>query len=119
MTGKAQEAYSTLSVAESKVYEPVKSVVLKAYELVPEAYHQKFWSWEKLGKQTHTEFATNLTTHFNRWYTSLGVNTYAALCDLIVLEQFKNSDPSHIATYINEHKVKMAGEAVALADTPR
>ena len=110
LTGKAQEAYSALSLAESKVYLSVKSAVLKAYELVPEAYRQKFRLWEKSAKQTHMEFARVLTTHFNRWCISLGVNTYADLCDLIVLEQFKDSVPSHIATYINEHKVKTASE---------
>ena len=116
MTGKAQEAYSALSLAESKVYLSVKSAVLKAYELVPEAYRQKFRLWEKSAKQTHMEFASVLTTHFNRWCISLGVNTYADLCDLIVLEQFKDSVSSHIATYINEHKVKTASEAATLAD---
>lgn len=103
-------------MAESKVYLSVKSAVLKACELVPEAYGRRFRSWEKPGKQTHIEFARELTTHFNRWCTSLGVNTYAALCDLIVLEQFKNSVPSHIATHINERKVKRASEAATLAD---
>uniref|UniRef100_A0A4W6FVS0 Gypsy retrotransposon integrase-like protein 1 n=1 Tax=Lates calcarifer TaxID=8187 RepID=A0A4W6FVS0_LATCA len=116
LTGKAQEAYSALSVAESKVYVSVKTAVLKAYELVPEAYRQKFRSWEKSGRQTHMEFARELVTHFNRWCTSLGVHTYEALCDLVVLEQFKNSLPSNIATFVAEHKVKTAAEAAALAD---
>ena len=44
------------------------------------------------------------------------VDTYDALCDLIVLEQFKNSVPSHIAVYISEHKVKTAAEAATLTD---
>lgn len=39
LTSKAQESYSALSVAESKVYEVVKSAGLKVYELVPEAQH--------------------------------------------------------------------------------
>lgn len=38
------------------------------------------------------------------------------LCDLVVLEQFKNSLPSHITTYINEHKIKTAFEAAKSAD---
>lgn len=44
------------------------------------------------------------------------VDTYAALCDLVVLEQFKNSVRSHIAVNISEHKVKTAAQAAALAD---
>ena len=57
-----------------------------------------------------------ITTHFNRWCSSLEVHSFEALCDLIALEQFKNSVPSRIATYINEHKVKTALEAAKLAD---
>lgn len=101
-----------LSVAESKVY---MAAVLKVYELLLEAYRQRFRSWEKSGRQTHVEFARELVTLFKRWCTSLGVHTYGDLCDLIVLEQFKNSVPSHITTYLNERKVKAAMEAASLA----
>ncbi len=51
-TGKAQEAYSSMSVVDCKVYAKVKTAVLKAYELVAEAYRQKFRGWRKTGKQT-------------------------------------------------------------------
>lgn len=67
LTGKAQEAYSALTVGESKIYATFKAAVLKAYELVPEAYRQKLRSWEKSSKQTHVEFARELVTFFNRW----------------------------------------------------
>lgn len=114
-TGKAQEAYSALTLRESRVYATVKTAVLRAYELVPEAYRQRFRTWEKSVKQTHIEFARELCTHFSRWCGALKVSTYEALCDLIVLEQFKNSVPGHIAVYISEHKVKTVTEAAALA----
>uniref|UniRef100_A0A667WFT4 SCAN box domain-containing protein n=1 Tax=Myripristis murdjan TaxID=586833 RepID=A0A667WFT4_9TELE len=115
-TGKAQEAYSALSSEDCKVYEKVKSAVLKAYELVPEAYRQRFRSWRKTGKQTHVEFARDLVSHFNRWCSSSDVKTFDRLCDLVILEQFKQSVPSYIATYINEHKVTCPSEAAVLAD---
>lgn len=47
LLGKAGEAYSALSVDQSSDYEMVKSAVLKAYELVPEAYRQKFRNSKK------------------------------------------------------------------------
>lgn len=47
---------------------------------------------------------------------SLRVETFDGLCSLMDLEQFKNSLPSNVATYINERKVKTAAEAAALAD---
>lgn len=51
-TGKAQEVCSALSSEDCKDYKVVKSAVLKAYELVPEAYRQRFRGWRKTGKQT-------------------------------------------------------------------
>ena len=41
LVGKAQEIYGSLSVEQSSDYEHVKEAILKAYELVPEAYRQK------------------------------------------------------------------------------
>ena len=42
LVGKAQEIYGSLSVEHSSNYEQVKEAILKAYELIPEAYRQKF-----------------------------------------------------------------------------
>ena len=116
LTGKAQEAYSALTIVESREYATVKAAVLRSYELVPEAYRQRFRTWEKSSRQTHVEFAREQCTHFSRWCSAVKVDTFDALCDLIVLEQFKNSVPSHIAVYISEHKVKTAAEAATLTD---
>ena len=46
----------------------------------------------------------------------LEVATFDDLCDLIILEQFKNMLPGRIATHINEKKVTTAAEAVVSAD---
>lgn len=58
--GKAQKAYSTISVRDSQVYSKVKYVVLKAYELVPEAYRQWFQTLRKGMQQPFTDFAREL-----------------------------------------------------------
>lgn len=47
LTSKAQEAYAALSLEDCKVYDRIKSAVLKAYELVPEAYRQRFRGWKR------------------------------------------------------------------------
>lgn len=114
LTGRAQEAYSCLSTSDSAKYD-VKSAVLKVYELVPEAYRQPFRGWRR-GDKSHLEFARELSTQFDRWCTAAEVDSYDGLQDLMILEQFKNSVPGHIATYISERKVKTAAEAAALAD---
>jgi len=38
------------------------------------------------------------------------------VCDLVTLEQFRNSLPSRVATYLNERKVTTVTEATGLAD---
>ena len=57
LVGKAQEIYGSLSVEQSSNYEHVKEAILKAYELFPEAYRQKFSNYLKYDSKTHVEFA--------------------------------------------------------------
>ena len=45
--GKAREIYTQLSLEQSSDYDKVKELILKAYELVPEAYRQKLEIVEK------------------------------------------------------------------------
>lgn len=115
-TGKAQEAYAALSPADSRVYVKVKAAVLKAYELVPEAYRQRFRGVRKREHQTHVEFVRDMVLQFNRWCSASEVVTFQQLCDLVALEQFKNCVPESVATYLNERKVKTPHEAAVLAD---
>uniref|UniRef100_A0A8D0D8B5 SCAN box domain-containing protein n=1 Tax=Sander lucioperca TaxID=283035 RepID=A0A8D0D8B5_SANLU len=116
LTGRAQEAYSSLNTEDSSGYATIKSAVLKAYELVPEAYRQRFRSWEKRSGQTYMEFARDLTGHFRRWLAALEVTTFEGLCDLVVLEQFKDMLPGYIATYVSEKQCVTAAGAAASAD---
>ena len=55
--GKAREIYTQLSLEQSSDYDKVKELILKAYELVPEAYRQKFRDCRKEPNQAHVEFA--------------------------------------------------------------
>ena len=66
MVGKAQEIYGSLSVEQSSDHEHVKEAILKAYELVPEAYRQKFRNYLKYDSKTHVEFARE-NNLFNKW----------------------------------------------------
>lgn len=116
LVGRAQEAFVALSFVERKSYQSVKEAVLKSYELIPEAYRQCFRNWRKSEKQTHADVARELSSFFNRWRTAEEIDSFNDLCDLVILEQFKNILPKQIATYLNEQKVKTAAEAAVLAD---
>ena len=52
LTGKAQEACAALSFGDSLINEKVKNAVLRVYELVPEAYRQRFRNLKKTQTQT-------------------------------------------------------------------
>lgn len=64
ITGRAQEAFVALSASQRKNYASVKGAILKAFELVPEAYRQKFRNWRKGDGQTHIDLARELTGFF-------------------------------------------------------
>ena len=51
--GKARDIYTQLSLEQSSDYDKVKEVIFKAYELVPEAYRQKFRNCRKENDQTY------------------------------------------------------------------
>ena len=67
LVGKARNIYSQLRTEQSNDYDTVKELILKGYELVPEAYRQQFRSCRKESDQTHVEFARNEEKLFDRW----------------------------------------------------
>ncbi len=67
LTGKAQEACAALSVEDSLCFDQVKSAVLRVYELVPEAYRQRFRGLCKVVSVTYADFAREKVTLFDRW----------------------------------------------------
>ncbi|KAJ8044992.1 hypothetical protein HOLleu_07906 [Holothuria leucospilota] len=87
-TGKAQEVYSALSIEDSMDYDKVKKAILQAYELVPEAYRQKFRKYRKADTQTYVEFAYQKERHFDRWCASKKVSTFDTLRQLMLVEEF-------------------------------
>ena len=74
LIGKAEEVYTSLSLEQSVRNDVVKKAILKAYELVPEVYRQKFRSYKKFESKTHVEFAREKTKLFDRWLASKNVN---------------------------------------------
>ena len=117
LIGKAREIYTQLGVEQSHHYETVKELILKGYELVPEAYRQKFRNCKKDSNQTHVEFARNKEQLFDRWCCSkkIGQN-YDKLRQLVLVEQFKRCIQSDVKTFLDEKQVETLEEAARLAD---
>ena len=66
LKGKAQEAYAALPVTNCSDYKKVKSAILKACKIIPEAYRQRFRAYRKDDKQTYVEFAQQKEVFFDR-----------------------------------------------------
>ena len=90
---------------------------MKGYELVPEAYRQKFRSFEKLGCQTYVEFARSKKQLFDRWCHSQKVDKdHDKLRQLILIEEFKRCIHSNVRTFMDEQKAETLEDAARLAD---
>ena len=70
LTGKARDVYTQLLMGQSSSYETVKKIILKSYELVPEAYRQQFRKCRKNFDQTYVEFARIKEQLFDIWCSS-------------------------------------------------
>ena len=97
--GKARETYTQLHsylLNRVQIMTKLKNLPRKAYELVPEAYMQKFRNCRKENEQPHVEFAKTKEQLFDRWCSSKKVGSdNPKLRQLMLLEEFKrciNSD---------------------------
>ena len=115
--GKAREIYTQLSLEQSSDYDKVKELILKAYELVPEAYRQKFRDCRKEPNQTHVEFARTKEQLFDRWCSSKKVGfDHEKLRQLMLVEEFKWCINSDVRAFLNEKEVENLDVAARLAD---
>ena len=117
LVGKAQEIYGSLSVEQSSNYEHVKEAILKAYELVPEAYRQKFRNYLKYDSKTHVEFAREKENLFNRWCHSKEIGQdFKKLKQMVLLKEFKDKVRPDIRSHLDEQKVEELEKAAIMAD---
>ncbi len=82
LIGKAQEVCASLPVDTILDYDVVKAAVLRAYELVPEAYRQKFRNHKKAVTQTFVECSREKQALFDKW---------CATCKVTMLVHFVKS----------------------------
>ena len=116
LVGKAQDAYASLNIEDVKDYEKVKGAILRTYELVPEAYRQRFRGLSKLDEQTYVEFAREKEISFSSWCKSQEAETKEDLRQLVLLEDLKNCLLVAVCTYLNQQEVSTLDEAAVLAD---
>ena len=118
LTGKAQRAYATLPTKNCADYDLVKAAVLKSFELVPEAYRQKFRT-QKKKKENHSyvEFLLEKENALDKWCDSKRIDgDVEKLRQLILAEEFLNCVPEEVKAHQMERKIDVNYEMAALAD---
>ena len=105
-----------MSIEESQKYDYVKDVILRGYQLNPEAYRQKFRNCQKNNSQTFVELARVKEQLFDRWCHSKKANQeFEKLWQLSLIE-FKRRMPLNMKTILDEKQVENLHEAADLAD---
>ena len=117
LKGKAQETYASLSITDSANYDTVKMAILRSYEMVPEAYRQRFRDYRMGENQTYVEFFRQKETYLDRWVEAKGIGTdYNKLRQLVLIEEFKWCVHDNVKTFLNERQVDTGYEIATLAD---
>ena len=92
--------FTKLSVFQASGYDNVKELILKGYELVHEAYRQRFRNCQRESNQTYVEFARKKEQLFYRWCNSKKVNqNHENLRVLMLIEEFKRYIHHDIRTW--------------------
>ena len=117
LTGKAQRAYATLPTENCADYDLVKAAVLKSFELVPEAYRQKFRTQRKTENQSYVEFLREKENALDKWCDSKRIDGDAEkLRQLILAEEFLNCVPEEVRVHLRQRKTDVTYEMAALVD---
>ena len=116
LKGKALKAYMALSDADACSYEKVKSQVLQAYSLVPEAYRQKFRALRKVSEHSHLELARAKREAFVSWCRAKNVKSFEQLEELVLIEAFMQVIDREVAVYLAQRDITTLEEAATIAD---
>ena len=92
-------------------------MILKAYELVSEAYSQKIRNCRKESDHTHVEFARTKEKLFDsRRSSKKKGSNYPKLRQLMLVEEFKRCINSDVKSFLDEKEVETLEKAAHLAD---
>ena len=112
-----RQIYTQLIVEQSSNYDLVKELILKACELVPEAYRQTFRNCRKESDPTHIEFVRNKEKLFDRWCSSKKVGSnHGKLRLLVLVEEFRRCINLDIKFFLDEKQVETLEQAARYAD---
>lgn len=117
LVGEAQAAHSNLSAEDSENYELIKSAVLDAYKMVPDAYRKRFRDLKRREGQTHLAFAKAKDVALTNWLRSRKVSTFEELKQLLLIEDFRWNVTEDVSSHLSDKPYATITEAATRADT--
>ncbi|XP_076033642.1 uncharacterized protein LOC143020782 [Oratosquilla oratoria] len=117
LTGKAAELYSTFDLATTSNFSLLKQALLTGSDKTPERYRLDFRNDKIRVGENYRQFAIRLRQLFDNWLEACKVpQTFEALRQFVVLDQFLASLIPDIRLFIKEQSVTSLESAVVKAD---
>ncbi|XP_076038439.1 uncharacterized protein LOC143023724 [Oratosquilla oratoria] len=117
LTGKAAELYSTFDLATISNFSLLKQALLTGFDKTPERYRLDFRNDKIRVRENYRQFAIRLRQLFDNWLEACKVpQTFEALRQCVVLDQFLASLIPDIRLFIKEQSVTSLESAVVKAD---
>ena len=92
LTGKAQQAFHSLTESDKKYLTKIRVIILRRYQLTPEAYRLKFKTSSKKPDETFEEFATRLELYVKKFTfpseESKASSDITRVLELVMTDQF-------------------------------
>ena len=79
----------SMDTDQSNDYQPIKSLILKEFQLSPATYRETFNSLSKLESETFSMFATRLKVVLSYYCDSRKIETVDDLTELIICDHIK------------------------------
>ena len=104
LTGKALNVYSRLPLALANDYDILKKALLQQYQLTVDDYRKKFYYTKQNADENATQYLSRLEHFLNSWIQLSEISeTFESLKEFLLQDQFLNSCPKELATFIREH----------------
>ncbi|XP_068133776.1 uncharacterized protein [Hyperolius riggenbachi] len=116
LRGKALEAFVSLPQEEETDFEAIKKAIIARYHLTPEVYRKRFRTVQRGPNDSYLDHACNLRTAFQQWLKGLSVETFDALQELIIKDQFLHTCPVEVRQFVRDREPKTVDEAAKVAD---
>ena len=114
LSGKAQQAYASLSAEAAANYQEVKKAILRRYDVCEETYRQRFLSARKREQETYTGLANRLGDLASKWLAQC--DSVPSVIEKMLMEQLLEGMPTELRVWLCERKPKSVADIGTWAD---